>query len=248
VDLLTVIPDLGNWRFEYKYRLTPFQYHQVKAAIRPYMRVDPYTRRAPKRRYLVRSLYFDTTDFRAYQEKVNGDCDRTKLRIRTYSASRDETASVRVELKARKGIAMEKHNTFVDMQDYEYFIHNNHWPVNDDPVLCEFERYVHLKTLFPQVIVEYQREGFSARLEDSLRITFDHSVRSTAAETLFPTAPVFRNHNRHVIILEIKCNKSQPAWLRNMVREHGLRIAANSKFAQAVEISRPELIRPVWSA
>lgn len=248
MELLSVAPDPGNWRFEYKYRLTPFQYHRVKAAIRPFMRIDPYTHRAPNGRYLVRSLYFDTSDFRAYQEKIDGVCDRTKLRIRTYKPTFQESEAIRVELKARKGISMEKHSTFVDPRDYESFMRTNHWPKNDNPVLSEFERYVHLKTLLPQVIVEYQREGFSARLQENLRITFDHIVKSSPAKTLFPASPIFKIHNRNIIILEIKCNKSQPNWLRSMVRVHGLRIAANSKFAQAVELSRPELIRPAWSA
>ena len=247
MPLLPDIPDNNNWRFEYKYRLYPQQYHQVRAAIRPFMRLDTFTSNAPQGRYLVRSLYFDSADLRAYQEKVNGDCDRTKLRIRTYARNLQENPDIRVEMKARKGMSMEKHGSFISPAYYQRFMQSNHWPALDDPLLVEFERYIHLKTLVPLVLVEYRREGFSARAQQGLRITFDHQVQSAKARTLFPVAPVFRAHQRGVIILEIKCDKSQPHWLRELVQVQGLRFVANSKFTQGIEVVRPELVRPSWS-
>jgi len=240
-------PDVGDWRFEYKYRLSPQQYHQVKAAIRPYVRPDEFTSSSDKKRYIVRSLYFDTSDMRAFQEKVDGNCDRTKLRIRTYAGTFNEGSDIRVEMKARKGISVEKKNTFIPVDFYKNFIQCSHWPKNDDPVLVEFERYVHLKNLKPQVLVEYYREGFSAAAQKGLRFTFDQKVRSTRAASLFPIRSVFHYHSRGVIVFEIKCNKSQPDWLYHLVKDHGLRIVANSKFAQAIEVSRPEIVQPAWS-
>ena len=247
MPLIPDIPDYGNWRFEYKYRLNPQQYHQVRAAIRPFMKLDAYTYHAPQRRYLVRSLYFDSANMRAYQEKVSGDCDRTKLRVRTYARSMQENPDIRVEMKARKGMSMEKHSIFIPFSDYQTFMHSNHWPSTNDPLLVEFERYVHLKSLLPLILVEYQREGFSARAQQGLRITLDHRVQSAKASTLFPSAPIFRVHTRGVIIFEIKCNKSQPNWLHQLVQTQGLRITANSKFSQGIEISRPEIVQPSWS-
>ena len=178
---------------------------------------------------------------------MNGDCDRTKLRIRTYARNLQENPDIRVEMKARKGMSMEKHGTFISSAYYQRFMQSNHWPALDDPLLVEFERYVHLKTLLPLILVEYRREGFSARAQQGLRITFDHQVQSSKATTLFPPAPVFRAHHRGMIVLEIKCNKSQPQWLLQLVQAHGLRVMANSKFTQGIEIVRPELVRPSWS-
>ena len=98
-----------------------------------------------------------------------------------------------------------------------------------------------------KALVEYYREGFSAVPPFSLRVTFDHKVRSTRAASLFPVRSFFRYHNRGAIIFEIKCNKSQPGWLYQLVKVHGLRIVANSKFAQAIEVSRPEIVQLSWS-
>jgi hypothetical protein len=236
-----------SWRFEYKYRLSIQQYHQLKTALRPYISPDKYTSNQFQNRYIVRSLYFDSTDLHAFQEKINGDCDRTKLRIRTYTATEKPDSEIRVEMKARKGISVEKRNTFVTVDDYQWFMKNKQWPANSNPVLVEFERYLHLKHLKPQILIEYFREGFFVNTQRGLRLTFDHNVKSAAATTLFPAKPFFYALHRNAVVFEIKCDKSQPNWLFRLIKQNNLSIAANSKFAQGIQLSRPEIIQPFWS-
>lgn len=236
-----------DWRFEYKYRLSFAQYVQVKAFITPYMRMDEYTKASPKKKYLVRSLYLDSDQFVNYIEKVNGDCDRVKLRIRTYTASLLDSSPLRAEFKARRGIAVEKHSTWITLADYQAFCSSRHWLGHDDPVLVEFERYVHMKNLHPKIIVEYQREGYRSRDGENLRITFDHQVHSAHATRLFPTHPFFHDHHPGKIVLEIKCNDVQPPWLRQLVKIYGLRPCTNSKYTQGISIARKDVVTPSWS-
>ena len=246
--MLPLSEDLNaNWRFEYKYRLTYHQYYRIRSAILPYMKKDGYSLATPGGRYFVRSLYFDSDDFRNYEEKINGDSERIKLRIRTYKSSSEKDDDLRVELKARKGITMEKHSTWIKNAFYHEFMKTRHWPISHDAILEEFERYLHLKTLWPKIIVEYEREGFTSRGMENIRVTFDHKVRSTRAASLYPDYPLFRPHHPGLIVLEIKCNKTQPGWLRPLVQQQGLCLITNSKFAQGIEIARPELVRSSWS-
>jgi hypothetical protein len=242
---------LGNevtWRFEYKYRLTYDHYLRVRSFILPYMKKDAFTAGSGSRRYIVRSLYFDTDNLSAYVEKLNGDQDRVKLRIRAYQGILQPDMPLRVELKVRKGMAMEKHSTWITPDDYHKFMDTWHWPDRSDPVLSEFERYVHLKGLRPKVLVEYQREGYLSRVDQLVRVTFDHQVRSANAEDLFPERAFFRNYYPGTVVFEIKCDKRQPTWLRRLVLEQELKLAANSKFAQGVELSRPDIVRSTWSS
>ena len=236
-----------DWRFEYKYRLNYQQYLQIRSAILPDMRKDDYTLAAPHHKYLVRSLYFDSDTFQNFIEKVDGDCDRVKLRIRTYHTAPLEDISLRVELKARKGLTVEKHSTWTSFSHYQSFMKNWHWQETDDPVLSEFERYVQLKGQSPKIIVEYLREGYRARSGAQIRITFDHKVKSAHSNILFPEKPFFRQHHPGKVILEIKCMKSQPLWLRQLVFQHGLRITPNSKYTQGIEIARKDVVTPMWS-
>mgnify|MGYP000854539145 CR=1 FL=1 len=236
-----------SWRFEYKYRLSIQQYYQLRSALRPYISPDKYTSQQVDNRYQVRSLYFDSANFHAFQEKVNGDCDRTKLRIRTYSANEKQDSEIRVEMKARKGISVEKRNTFVTVEEYQWFMKNKQWLSKSNTVLVEFERYLHLKHLKPQILIEYFREGFFVNTQRGLRLTFDHDVKSAAATTLFPKKPFYYALHRNVIVFEIKCDKNQPDWLLKLIKQHNLSIVANSKFAQGIQLSRPEIIQPSWS-
>jgi len=235
----------STWRFELKYRLNYLQYQKLRIAVLPYMKMDFFTHTNQNKKYLVRSLYFDTYDYGLYYEKMSGDSDRIKFRIRTYSQILIDNRFIRVELKVRKANMMKKYSLFILSTDYHFFMKNKHWPNNYNPVLAEFERYFHLRALTPQILVDYYREAYEDRIKDGLRITFDHKVRSTHSDTLFPYRPVyFREHHPLGVILEIKYHNKPPTWLQNLVCDYGLKLVANSKFTQGIQVARQDLYRP----
>ncbi len=234
-----------DWRYELKYRLDCVQYRRVRNAITPYMALDRHSRIAPSRRYLVRSLYFDTYDYTAFAQKMAGDDHRVKYRLRSYSPTLSGAALVRAELKVRKANVMAKHGAVVSPAAYLSFMERRRWPETSDPVLEEFERCLHLLALEPLVLIEYLREGFEDRARGDLRITFDHRVRSAHSASLFPEGPVFfRTHHPLGIVLEIKGRHDPPAWLRRLVRVQGLELIANSKFTQGILAARHDLYHP----
>lgn len=237
----------GMWRFEYKYILPVQKIFQIQNSLKPFVKPDFYTKSAAGGKYLVRSLYFDSYDYRFFHEKVDGDYDRIKLRIRSYSPELEPDTTLRAEIKVRKGSIMEKHSVFISAQEYSFFIENRKWQNAINPVLVEFERYCWLKTLEPQLLVQYQREGFVARFDEGVRITFDYRVTSASAKSLFPNTPILREHHRNIVILEIKCRKNQPYWLLDLVRRHGLRVMACSKYCKGIETSKANLVTPSWS-
>jgi hypothetical protein len=235
------------WRYELKYRLNLWQYNQVKHALVPYMKMDSFSLRAPERKYLVRSLYYDSSDYLSYQEKVDGSFGRIKMRLRSYTNSGEERGPVRVELKTRRGNTMVKYCSFVSFTEYEEFLQSKHWPSTEDAVLSEFERLVLVRNQSPKLLVEYRREGYEPRDKSGYRVTFDHRVRSAAAKTLFPHQPLFRGHYANEVIMEVKCRDQRPLWLTNLMLRYGLKFTANSKYVQGVELACPDNITPIWS-
>ncbi len=236
------IPDLEtDWRYESKYRLTHPQYLQVKNAFVPYLQQDGFTKIAPAHKYLVRSLYFDTFDYQTYYEKLSGNYSRIKYRIRTYASSLDANSVIRVELKVRQGEKTIKYGDFISPSNFQTFMQTRHF-YSTNPVLIEFERYTLTRILQPRLLVEYRREGFTTRDPGSVRVTFDHQVHSAQAKMLFPPKPFFHKHNASLVVLEIKHRDQQPDWIKAIIQHHGLKIVANSKYCQGIEITQPNLV------
>lgn len=236
--------DLTYSRFELKYRIHYMDFLKVRNALKVYMKKDKYTLAAGGRGYLVRSLYFDSDDFTSYHEKMNGNGERLKLRIRSYSRDSSMGMPIKAELKIRQGNLVIKKTTSVNESEYREFMETGHWKNHQDPVLTEFESNFLGKTLRPKVLIEYLREGYESKLGNNLRITFDHKVRSAHADDLFPGHLFFREHNPHEVILEIKFKDEVPIWVKQLVFEHGLKIIANSKFTQGIQAARNELHHP----
>lgn len=231
-------------RFELKYRLNHFQYLKIRNDIQVYMQPDHYTRQTSDNRYLVRSLYFDTYEYRAYEQKMNGDSERVKFRVRTYQRAETGVDTVRVELKMRKGNLTNKKSVFVPFDEFQHFMKYRHWKETQDPITIEFERMVLQRNILPMVLVEYDREGYQTRLPGDLRITFDHHLRSAHAATLFPDPCFFQSHTASRVVMELKFNNEFPDWLNKLVRRHGLKVIANSKYTQAIQIARHDLYYP----
>ncbi len=231
-----------TWRYELKYKLTYQQYRQVRTALAPYTAFDSYTKAKPSNKYVVRSLYFDTPDYQAYDEKLNGNHSRYKFRIRTYSDALANDTVIHVEAKLRQGAKSEKLGTFVSIDAYCEFMERYHWPAVENPILIEFERSVHSRILRPKVLIEYHREGYQCRGREDIRITFDHHVHSAQAKSLFPRQAFFRQHNSHEIVLEIKHRDQQPEWLKGVVQAHGLKVEPNSKYCQGIEITQLDFV------
>ncbi len=233
--------DESAFRFEFKYRISYYQYLNIKHSILPYMKLDDYTQNNKSKKYLVRSLYYETSDYEIYSQKMSGDAEIAKFRLRTYSSKMEQAQKIRAEIKVRQGESLAKYSTFTSIASYQYFIDNCMWKMDEsDPVLIEFNRYLLAKALRPKVLVEYHREGYESRSNSEVRMTFDHNVRSVHEKTLFPCNPFFRTHHPFEIVLEIKCKHTYPFWLKKIILDHGLSYIANSKYTQSIEASRQD--------
>ncbi len=231
-------------RLERKYLLGLTEYHRLRAALPLQLEADRFTRREPAGTYLVRSIYYDTRDYRAWYEKEDGDFGRIKLRIRSYTDTPDRDTPISVEIKTKSGNAMVKYSSHVAFEDYLAFARSGHWPDIREPVVQEFARLVRVRSLVPVVLVQYRREGYRSRDRLPVRVTVDHGVVSTRASNLFPDHAILTPHRPKYVIFEVKSSSGEPAWLTRLVREHGLKATANSKYVQGIEVIRPNMVTP----
>ena len=222
-------------RFEYKYRLTQFEYSEIRKNFLIFSQLDQFSTENSKRKYFVRSLYYDTFDYLAYSEKITGELSRIKLRVRTYFREKKLNSFVSVELKTRVGSLITKYSTKVPYDIYNYFRKSGHWETHEDSVLVEFERLLRLKSLHPNLLVDYEREAFVPKDKSDVRITFDHSIKYAKSTQLYPDVIHWHSKEPFLIILEIKTKSVFPSWLEDLIAKYELKALPNSKYAEGIE-------------
>ena len=240
-------------RFELKYVIDSKQrakfLHRVQDSLIP----DPHGVNAI---YRVSSVYYDTHDFSAYWEKVDGEGVRRKYRLRYYSMDEStlEMSAAFMEVKHRI------HNT-VYKQRVRLTIDGAKTILDDDRKLIRLNEF-----LFPGVqpdlaaiadveraaqaglegkaTITYLREAWMGVVDDRLRLTFDSRGQSYSpsqyAAVNGNSGQAFMPSNQ--IIMEVKFNRAIPRWIRDALNDCGLVLQRFSKYAAGVETPVKEYV------
>ncbi len=156
--------------------------------------------------YLVRSLYFDTVYDGDYYEKMDGLCDRRKIRLRVYDP---DAASAKLELKEKFGNLQRKRSITVTREEARRMMACDYaWLYErPEPVAAQLHLLLNENAYVPKCVVEYDRTAFFVP-ENDIRITFDERVRASAGEldVFSPTLRCLPVMAADEVILEVKYN------------------------------------------
>jgi hypothetical protein len=230
-------------RFELKYVITLQEAERLKSALRAYLVPDEHGNN--NGRYELASLYYDSPDFRCYQEKLDGIKFRRKLRIRRYETDEvftDETP-VFVEIKQRVDRVTQKRRAILPYSQALRLCNDRQIPdyAPEDKTIIE-EIYVFLwqYNLRPAGLVRYTRQAFVGTEYDiGLRVTFDtflsfqtHPLHLHEEPSGLPMLPA------HLVVMEVKVNERMPTWLTEMIAAHNLQMVRVSKYCRSIEAAR----------
>ena len=226
-------------RYELKYLITRAQYHAVLAAIAP--RLQPDTFGDNTGAYPVTSLYFDTPDYKAFWDKLEGHKVRRKVRVRIYGQTvTGPDAPVFLEIKQRVDKRMAKRRARLPYAQALDLAGLDEVATEDDPAFLHEVAYLHRTlALQPACIVRYDRLAFEGDdAHPDLRVTFDTNLRGRTRDlTLLPgsnaTDAFFLPPDR--VVLEVKVNRSAPFWLTRILSRHGCVLRRVSKYCAALE-------------
>ncbi len=205
--------------------------------LRALMRPDAHTDKHGS--YLVRSLYFDTLDFRAYHDKMSGSAERHKLRVRVYP---DSATFVRFEVKSRYTSFIHKITVDLPISElesvksviYEHALPPPHL-MEDKSVSKEFFRLQKQLNMFPKIMVQYRREAYERNEINRVRVNFDDELMASRYfELLGPLIAGRRLQNYSRTIFEIKVDGTMPFWLHTLISKYDLQNQAISKYCYAV--------------
>ncbi|MDR0396376.1 MAG: polyphosphate polymerase domain-containing protein [Oscillospiraceae bacterium] len=191
--------------------------------------------------YRIRSLYFDTPFDNDMYDKISGQPERSKYRLRIYNGS---DKLIRLECKRKTGSLTSKSALKITRDRAEQLIACDAAGLlkTGEPLLHEMYAQLTTRLSRPVVIVDYTREAYTHPAEE-IRVTFDKRLRSgmRSIELFNPEAPLLDPFPNPTVILEVKYNRVLPGYIRNTLNQAiGQRLAV-SKYVLCRAFDNPSL-------
>lgn len=201
------------YRQEIKQLLSPAQTLLLQQRISAVLPADEHS--GSDGSYTIRSIYFDTLDNRAYDEKESGVSEREKIRIRFYDY---QDHLIRLERKEKREKLIYKESVPLDREvadavlggDYSALLPCKH-------TLADYVYGLSASAgLHPAVIVDYVRRAYVYPV-GNVRITFDTALQAgRMGIPLWQPGNVF-DVLEGFTILEIKFNRYLPEHIRQIL-------------------------------
>lgn len=179
--------------------------------------------------YMIRSLYFDSIDDTDYYDKLNGEMNRKKIRLRIYDPKGD---LVKLELKAKYDYHQLKESLIIKKDDAQELIKGNY------DILLNYQEdlakriYVILMSGYyqPKVIIEYQRIAYMGKT--TTRITFDFEIKSsTNIEDFFKKdINYIETIDKKDVVLEVKFDRFLEPYISVILDKYISRGQSVSKY------------------
>ena len=215
-------------RHELKYHITSAEMTVLRGVLRPLMQLDPNGNE--RNEYHIRSLYFDTINDDALEEKIAGVGNRKKYRIRIYNFS---DRVIKLECKSKYGDLISKQSVTIPRDLAEQLIAGDPEGLQRmrHPLFHDVFREMRTRLLRPAVIVDYVREAYIHPAEE-VRITFDKQLRTGlySSDMFNPSLPTYPVFDDPVEILEVKYDEFLPSYLQSVLSGITAQRSAVSKY------------------
>lgn len=227
--------------YEQKYPVSCRQRFELMKVLEPVLVAD---RHGQNGNYEIFSQYFDTPDLQFYQDKLNGEFIKTKVRLRFYRS--DEQTGWHfpcMEIKRRRGNLVSKHRFQLDLEPAKGILADRTACDVRELILTrcrdeEIRSFFAGKMLIPAVSVYYRRSAFQFRGIDGLRLTFDSGIAGLPAGRIFGAGDAVKGSHvqqRSADIFEIKSYARPPESILNRLVDLGVSQQSFSKYAYALQ-------------
>jgi hypothetical protein len=228
-------------RYELKYRTNESVAQAITQFVKPHLHLDHYCKSQPNRSYPIVSLYLDSRDLALCWQSLEGQKNRFKLRIRSYT---DDPAYPRfLEIKRRMNSIILKSRARIRHADVAGLICGA--PISqdgssaDEQTQQQFRLYQDMIGARPVTLVRYMRQAYEGDTENRVRVTFDRELAFKASSRPEVTLDggQWRYYPGNSVILEIKFTGAFPVWLSQMVRCYNLQQQSFSKYVSSLRQS-----------
>ena len=225
------------YRYEFKYILNKKTSDQIEKEAQNFMIYDEHVKKELNNKYFVRSLYFENNFSSNFYEKADGMKIRRKYRLRTYSNFFDPKVPIFFEVKGRisertykKRINIKNKYLNLFLSQSQNFNLLNLYPNNEMIINFIFDSF--RKNLKPLILVDYKRRPYINKFGLYFRLTFDTNLLSSKANNLFSNDKYssWLECKAGYTVLEVKFDRSIPAWFHRIIQCYNLKRKSISKF------------------
>lgn len=216
------------YRHEIKYYINKRDAYMLMLYLKHFMRPDPNA--DSNGEYWIRSIYFDTQGNRDYYQKLNGDAERKKLRVRIYDTS---DLKARLEIKYKSGQLVSKEGLWISKEAACLLIKNDYrflLDINNKTALKLFGLF-QSELLRPVIIIDYVRWAYFLPY-DNIRVTLDRDLMASCdfAHAFDNAIARVSVQNEHLLILEIKYGNALPGFIKSILSELSSQLHSISKY------------------
>ena len=216
--------ELKTFRHEQKYVIPYNEMLSLRKKFNDLLKID----RSPNG-YMVRSLYFDSVNDEDYYDKLGGEANRKKIRLRIYDTKKDY---VKLEIKAKHDVHQLKESIVIDKKTANELIKGNYRVLLDMNSDTALKIYTIMSKGYyrPKVIIEYDRIAYLTNT--TTRITFDFNIKRSYDFNNF-----FSNKINYLgvtdgkdIILEVKFDRFLEPYITTILNGKVARYQSVSKY------------------
>lgn len=235
-------------RVELKYCMPDRLVPRFIERLSPYTEIDPFLRNEglAHTNYPVTSLYFDSVDLDAMEEKDAGLLSRRKVRLRTYTREFSERHPCFLEIKRRHDFIVSKDRLSLsvghlkaDLSMSDLLDHVLKKVEAREEVTAEAHLLRGWYNLQPSALVRYRRIPFVGRQEHRFRITIDTDLEGAWHPPHLLGVVPMQMCTPGWSIVELKFNHAIPSWCHEIIQEFELNRISNSKYATVMRALQP---------
>lgn len=226
---------MGTGRIEMKFLLRRDEYEILRDTLRHWGQPDPYA--GDNGVYPVFSQYYDSGELRFFYDKINGEWEHVKIRVRQYTNRFGLAGLAFLEAKIKKNNWQKKLRIPVD--DVKLLSKAEDWSKIDHPDIDYFTAAAAILALAPVCNVYYEREAFL--LYDGpvpVRVNFDTNIAFLYASEKTMSADMLEDRRmlkEYGCVLEVKTESERlPRFLQGELRQVDARMTTFSKYTTGV--------------
>lgn len=219
-------------RYEKKYIMTREMYHNVFTDMSMYLDKDVHSESLSY--YTICNIYYDTANDEVIKRSVSKPVFKEKLRLRCYCNGKDSDIAF-LEIKKKLNGFVNKRRTKITLAEAYNLIDNKVLPLkksyHNTQVLNEIYHYVKNKELEPKIVISYDREAYTDKVNRDVRVTFDTNITSRRNDLLLSRTENDQNIlDSKYVLMEIKTSSSIPLWLTHILTKYDVFSNSFSKY------------------